>query len=193
MRSLSTRLADWGYTVKTGPLVWNRNKSRLFDTPGSGCFPIIWAEAVGEKGSFRLTPEKRHHAAFYRATGLHDPNLVFTACLLLQRTTSKEQGRRLISASLPSEVIQQYGAVAVENHLNMVVPVGSSPAVPYDVLAAFFASQVADRVIRCINASVALSASEIEEMPLPPSDVIISIMHRNDPEASLSAIYGLVA
>jgi adenine-specific DNA-methyltransferase len=59
------------------------------------------------------------------------------------------------------------------------------------VLAAFFASDTADRVIRCINASVALSASEIEAMPLPAPNRIIHAMTSRNPEQALRRLYGI--
>lgn len=191
MLSMPSRLSDWGYSVSTGPLVWNRKRSKLHNEYRNGSYPIIWAEAVSGQGKFRLKPEKRDHAAFYEPSGRTDSNLVRAPCLLVQRTTAKEQDRRLISAVLPLSVIKTYGAVAVENHLNMVLAARLRPPVPLEMLAAFFASETADRVIRCINASVALSASEIEAMPLPPPATIIAAMAACNPEAALRRLYGI--
>ena len=73
----------------------------------------------------------------------------------------------------------------------MIVALTQTPAVPMKVLAAFLASETADRLIRCINASVALSASEIEAMPLPPPAAIIAAMAAHDPEAALRELYGI--
>lgn len=193
MLSMPSRLSDWGYSVSTGPLVWNRKKAKLHNDAREGSVPVVWAEAVCGQGRFRLKPEKRNHAAFYAPSGPHDSNLVTAPCLLLQRTTAKEQDRRLVSAALPASVIEAYGSVAVENHLNMILPAKPEPAVPMKVLSAFFASETADRVIRCINASVALSASEIEAMPLPPPAAIVAAMATCDPEAALRSMYGIAA
>ena len=44
------------------------------------------------------------------------------ALRLVQRTTAKEQNRRLIAAELPASFIKKHGAVVVENHVNMVRP-----------------------------------------------------------------------
>lgn len=191
MLSMPSRLSDWGYSVSTGPLVWNRKKAKLHNETRTGSVPVVWAEAVSCQGRFRLKPEKRNHAAFYSPNGPRDSNLVTTPCLLLQRTTAKEQDRRLISAVLPASIIKAHGAVAVENHLNMILAAKPKPAVPMKVLSAFFASETADRVVRCINASVALSASEIEAMPLPPPAAIIAAMATRNPEAALRSLYGI--
>ena len=191
MRMMRCRLSDWGYSVSTGPLVWNRKKSKLHAKQAKGTVPVIWAEAVSGQGRFRLEPEKRRHAGFYEPSGTRDPNLVSAPCLLIQRTTSKEQARRVVSAILPELVIRQHGAVAVENHLNMVVASELAPRVPMATLAAFFATETADRVIRCINASVALSASELEAMPLPSPTAINRAMAASNTELAVRKLYGI--
>jgi adenine-specific DNA-methyltransferase len=59
------------------------------------------------------------------------------------------------------------------------------------VVAAFLATDTADRILRCINASVAVSASELNAMPLPTAEQIIDAMHEMDVEVSVQSIYGL--
>jgi adenine-specific DNA-methyltransferase len=98
-----------------------------------------------------------------------------------------------VSTLLPASVIKAHGAVAVENHLNMIVASNGTPAVPMTALLTFLASETADRVIRCINASVALSASELEAMPLPPPAAIIAAVNARDPQAALRHLYGIEA
>ena len=208
MQSMPTRLSDWGYQVSTGPLVWNRaNKlGRLHNEPGPDRYPVVWAEAVSPDGRFALRYEQRDHKAFYEAKpdkeGKNrkngkprqpkpDPNLVRTSCLLLQRTTAKEQARRLIGAVMPKSLVKAHGAVAVENHLNMVRPTKQHPPVSLTMLAAFFASELADRVMRCINGSVAVSATELEAMPLPTVDDLKTAMAARDPETALRRLYGI--
>ncbi|MGY2289962.1 HsdM family class I SAM-dependent methyltransferase [Pseudomonas sp. SDO528_S397] len=53
------RLVDWGYTVSTGPLVWNRHKSQLAYKPGAQRLPLIWAEAITGDGQFIFRAEKK--------------------------------------------------------------------------------------------------------------------------------------
>jgi adenine-specific DNA-methyltransferase len=191
MLSMPCRLCDWGYSVSTGPLVWNRKKDKLHDKAREGSVPVVWAESVGDRGNFRLKPENPKHAPFYEPSGPRDSNLVRAPCLLVQRTTAKEQERRLVSAAMPASVIKLHGVVAVENHLNMVIAAKARPEVPMKVLAAFFASETADRVMRCINASVAVSASEIEAMPLPTAEEVVAAMASDEPEAALRGLYGI--
>ena len=95
-----------------------------------------------------------------------------------------------MSAILPRAMFDLHGGVCVENHLNMVRATGDSPAVSLGTLAAFFSSGMADRVIRCINGSVAVSASELAAMPLPSACDTVAAMASADPEGSLRRLYG---
>ena len=65
-------------------------------------------------------------------------------CVLLQRTTAKEQSRRLIAAELPASFIDKHRAVVIENHLNMVKPLNGVPKVSPAALAVLLNSHVAD-------------------------------------------------
>jgi adenine-specific DNA-methyltransferase len=193
LRQLPSRLRDWGYGVSTGPLVWNRHKASLHDDPAPGRVPVVWAEAVTQDGRFVLKATKRTHRPWFTPRGPDDPNLVRRACVLVQRTTAKEQHRRLICAAMPAEVFKTHGTVTVENHLNMILPRDAAPKVPVATVAAFLSTTTADRVLRCINASVAVSASELEAMPLPAAKDVVKAMASADPEAAVRRLYGLPA
>lgn len=168
LRTMNARLADWGYGVSTGPLVWNRHKDQLRDRRGSGCVPLLWAESVCADGTFAFRAARRNHEPFFHVKPGDDFLLVRRPCVLLQRTTAKEQARRLIAAELPQMFLDESGgAVTIENHLNMVLPIVEHPAVETRALAAFLNSAAADRAFRCISGTVAVSAYELESMPLP--------------------------
>ena len=161
------RLADWGYAVSTGPLVWNRFKDQLRDRAGGkDVYPLIWAEAVTSDGRFAYRARKKNHAPYFKLEAGDDWLLVNEPCVLVQRTTAKEQARRLIAAELPKEFVDTHEGVVVENHLNMVRATGK-PKLPEAVVAALLNSRVVDDLFRCISGSVAVSAFELEALPLP--------------------------
>ena len=164
------RLIDYGYTVKTGPLVWNRHKPSLRDRPGKGRYPLIWAESVRSDGVFSFKAEKRNHKPYFEPKDKEQWVVTKAPCVLLQRTTAKEQCRRLIAAELPLAFILEHGAVVIENHLNMIKPLNRTPRVTPAALAVLLNSDVVDQVFRCINGSVAVSAYELEALPLPPPE-----------------------
>jgi adenine-specific DNA-methyltransferase len=190
---MSGRLGDLGYRVATGPLVWNRHKSQLRDKPtGKNTRPLIWSEAVGTDGSFRFRAEKKNHQLFFALETGDDWLLVDKAAVLVQRTTAKEQRRRIIAAELPAAFVEAHGGVVVENHLNMIVPVGT-PKVSATVLAALLNSDVVDQLFRCISGSVAVSAFELEALPLPMVEALAPLTRALEMGATRAALDNICA
>lgn len=175
LAGMPTRLKDWGYRISTGPLVWNRHKPQLAATRSKGCFPLIWAEAVTADGQFVFRANKKNHQPFFRIEDGDDWLKVTTPCVLLQRTTAKEQSRRLIAAELPPAFLNAHGAVVVENHLNMIKPMTERPPVSPAIVAAVLNAQIVDAAFRCISGSVAVSAFELEALPLPSVEQAASL------------------
>jgi adenine-specific DNA-methyltransferase len=116
---------------------------------------------------------------------------------LLQRTTAKEQARRLIAAEMSSSFIAKYGAVTVENHLNMLIPTAAKPVVSPALLSAFLNSPAADRAFRCLSGSVAVSAYELESLPFPSAAAFKERAGRCNTQAGIdviaAALYGVAA
>lgn len=167
MRRMGHRLSDYGYQVSTGPLVWNRHRKQLRDESDKDTVPLIWAESVTRDGSFVFRARKKNHQPYFRLNDGDEWLVLKQPCVLLQRTTAKEQHRRLIAAELPGSFLSRHGAVVVENHLNMIRAANGRPVVSPRVLVAFLNSEIADRAFRCISGSVAVSAYELEALPLP--------------------------
>jgi adenine-specific DNA-methyltransferase len=184
---LADRLADWGYEVSTGPLVWNRFKPQMRARAGRGLHPLIWAEAVTADGRFVFRADKKNHAPFFKPEKGDDWLIVDRSCVLVQRTTAKEQLRRLIAAELSQDFIETHGGVIVENHLNMVRAIGA-PKVSPAAVAAVLNSDIIDEVFRCISGSVAVSAFELEAIPLPPASAMSAIERQVSSGASRAAI-----
>jgi len=206
LATLPHRLHDWGYSVSTGPLVWNRHKGQLRDKPGRQCVPLIWAEAVRPDGTFRFRATRKNHAPYFRMLPGDGSLLVDQPCVLVQRTTAKEQHRRLIAAELPTQFLAEHGHVTVENHLNMVKPARDLPIleeaskalrVSPGAVAAFLNTEVADRAFRCLSGSVAVSAFELEALPLPDpmemravADAVAKGAPHHEVERLCSELYG---
>lgn len=173
---MPNRLADYGYKVSTGPLVWNRHKSQLTNRNSEKAYPLIWAESITPNGEFRFKAEKKNHKPFFKWQSKKDDWLLTnTPCVLLQRTTSLEQERRLIAAELPAEFITQHGRVVIENHINMIRAIHDKGKISVKTVTAVFNSKTMDQVFRCYNGSVAVSAYELEALPLPPPEVMNQI------------------
>lgn len=177
----SRRLQDYGYDVHTGPLVWNRHRDRLRIERTSGTCPIIWSDAVapGRLVDYRTSARRDRHL---ETAGLE--HMVLNApALLVKRTTSIEQPRRLLGA------ISRTGGVVVENHLNMVVASNGLPAIPLEALARLLSTATVDRVFRAISGTVAVSASELRALPLPAPDRLAGLMEADDPDEMVHRAY----
>ncbi len=172
---MKSRLVDWGYRVSTGPLVWNRHKDQLRERAGKDTLPLVWAEAIAGPGHFVFRAQKKNHEPYFKMDAGDDWLRIDKPCVLLQRTTAKEQSRRLIAAALPPDLIAKHGGVVVENHLNMIRPINGEPQVSPKAVAAVLNSEVVDLAFRCISGSVAVSAFELEALPLPSLSEMKSI------------------
>lgn len=170
------RLRDYGLAVSTGPLVWNRHKEQLATAEGRSRYPLIWSESVLPSGEFRFSFRRRNHQPYFALEPGQDHLLMRQPAVLVQRTTAKEQHRRLVAALMPRVFVEEHGGAVVENHLNMIYAVDDGCPVSLRAVSALLNSGVADRIFRCINGSVAVSAFELEALPLPPP----AIMHELD-------------
>lgn len=188
LQACKHHLVDWGYTVSTGPLVWNRFKDQLHSRKARNRLPLIWAESIQADGRFEWRATKRNHQPWFEIRHQDKWLISRQQCVLLQRTTAKEQHRRLISAALPSTFIERHGAVVVENHLNMLKPLDARPSVSAEVLSAFLNSAAADQAFRCVSGSVAVSAYELEALPLPGPEALDALQKLVDAKADRSVI-----
>ena len=194
LRAMPHRLADYGYGVSTGPLVWNRFRPQLSTIKGKQAYPVVWAESITADGRFIWRTERRNHAPWFAADLPRDAwLLVDRPCVLLQRTTAKEQARRLIAAEMPASFVRKHGAAIVENHLNMVRAIVAAPAISSAAIAALLNSAAADAAFRCINGSVAVSAFELEAMPVPPPAVMLQVAALLNYGASPAEVEHLIA
>lgn len=170
--SLPLTLRTAGWRVRTGPLVWNRHKSDLHTRPARGRYKIVWAADIktGELSFDKSRADKRYVALAPTSFMLQEH-----PCVLVQRTSAPEQNRRVVAAPLTAEDLED-GPLVIENHVNVLVPDGR-PMLAERILIALLRSQAVDRVARCVSGSVALSAYELESIPLPSESVLAEWNH----------------
>jgi adenine-specific DNA-methyltransferase len=164
------RLSDYGFSVNTGQLVWNRHKTQLRSDRGKECYPPIWAESVTADGEFNFSAVRRNHRPYLHVYSGQGHLVTREPCVLVQRTTAKEQKRRLIAALLPVEFIGKHSGVVVENHLNMIRSSGKKPDISLDVITAILNTKTLDIAFRCISGTVAVSAFELNTLPMPSAE-----------------------
>jgi adenine-specific DNA-methyltransferase len=96
--------------------------------------------------------------------------VVRTACVAVQRTSSRSQKRRLNAASISKAFIKKHGGVIAENHVILLVPNSPDAASPEALAEALnnaAASAALDRV--CGSASISVRLLETIKLEARPA------------------------
>ncbi len=187
--SLPQTLRGAGWRVRTGPLVWNRHKEDLHARPATGRYRVLWAADI-KTGSIKY--DKARNDKRYVALPETSVLIQRERCILVQRTSAPEQDSRIVAAPL-TEADLAGGAVVIENHVNALVPEEAS-AVSDRVVLALLRSRAVDKVARCISGSVALSAYELESLPLPSDETLAkwASLDDNALDVAIAAVYAKI-
>lgn len=169
-------LEDYGYKPKTGFLVPHRMSMRRLKSRGRkrAVYPLIWANQIGKDGVHRFKTGRRNHADIYVDVSEGGAKSVLkTPSVALQRTSSKDQSRRVRCAPIGQAFVDEYGGYVGENHVCFLVPIpGKQLAVSVVVLAKILNSVPVDRVFRCLSGTATVSAYELNAMPLPDPVIV---------------------
>ncbi|MGW2853397.1 Eco57I restriction-modification methylase domain-containing protein [Streptomyces sp. NPDC001215] len=171
--SMEESLASLGWRASTGPLVWNRRSKDLYPSGGANRSHVIWAADLD--GGVLHRDAARDTMRFLELTAASDLKVMVLEqpAVLVQRTTAPEQSRRLVAAHLGQADLDAHGGrVTVENHVNVLRPTDSDPVLVPEAMTRLLATKTMDKVVRCISGSVALSAYELESIPMPHRDVV---------------------
>ncbi|MFJ6945539.1 Eco57I restriction-modification methylase domain-containing protein [Streptomyces wuyuanensis] len=192
-QKMTRRLADYGWSVSTGPLVWNRRKPQLSAAPSDRSVKIIWAADL-EGGKLHQDPSRDHLRYLHLGDKDRRVLVLNRPAVLVQRTTAPEQPRRLLAAALDRETLAKWGGeVSVENHMNVLISDTPDGQLTPRVLTALLDSEALDRLYRCLTGSVAVSAYELSALPLPGPKVLRAWASLSDEQlpAEINRVYGL--
>lgn len=189
---MTDSLASIGWRASTGPLVWNRRRADLHPGWGPRRSHVVWAADL-DGGT--LHRDSARDAMRYLALTVRSDLKVMVLdepAVLVQRTTAPEQSRRLVAAHLSLDAIAaRQGRVTVENHVNVLRPTVPEPLLDAEALTRLLATKTLDQVVRAISGSVALSAYELESIPLPSAEIVRTWnkLAGDDLEAAVAAAY----
>jgi len=185
VESFSTRFADLGLRISTGPVVLFRATEFLLnDDRGEGsvpllmphnvkCFETIWPLAKNGKpqaiklcgDSLRLLRPVQNY-------------------VLLRRFTAKEERRRLCAGCFLRST-QSASHVGIENHLNYVYHADRELSEDETFgVAALFNSTLFDRYFRVISGTTQVNATEIRTMNFPDLKTVTTIGRRAKTDTS---------
>lgn len=166
---MTARLADYGYRGTVGYLVANRQSHLLFQRPAQGRFPLVWAKCVTPEGFFDFNRGRNAEKAGGRGfvTVPKDAGYVHRVpCVLVQRTSSNSQSRRLTAAAVPEDFLRKYKGFVGENHVIILVPTRADAVAP-ERLAAVLNGPQANAMLSRICGSASISVRVLEGLPLP--------------------------
>jgi len=170
-----------GLWMRTGLTVDFRNKDLLRNSKSSESIPLFYAQHIKE-GVIEFPIAKEFEFISIEKSGLIQPNRNY---LFVKRFTSKEEKRRLQSGIYLSSSLPDYKFISTDNKINFVDSRNgclSNEAV-FGLFVIFNSSQY-DKYYRILNGSTQVNATEINNMPVPPFDIIVKmgkdLMNRSD-------------
>ncbi len=170
------RLSDYGYKVRIGAYVWNRDKRPKFESlqdarraKAHTAMPLLWSRDIAAGGVVRLEDTSAYQGEhrFVDLGNTAHSSVVASPCVVMQRVTSNDQPRRLVAAAVSPGVFATYGGFIGENHVVIVEQVSDKSALPPTKLAKLLSTHAVDRYFRCISGSTNVSAFELNQLALP--------------------------
>lgn len=197
------RLADYGYRVRIGAYVWNRDKRPKFDSlqdarrvKAHTAMPLMWSRDIVPGGIVRLEDTSSYDGE-HRFVDLGDKehsSIVSSPCVVMQRVTSNDQPRRLVAAAVSPGVFEIYGGFIGENHVVILEAVTDRPALPPTKLAKLLSAHAVDRYFRCISGATNVSAFELNQLALPdPQALREAAMSGRSMDEAVRVTFGVVS
>jgi adenine-specific DNA-methyltransferase len=176
INSWNENLHTYGMEISTGPVVPFRART-LIDNEGkvpSSHAPLLWMQNVKEMSvSWPLQIKKEQYIkknTDSKSLLIDDKNYV-----LMRRFSAKEDNKRLVTAPY---FAGSYGSefIGLENHLNYIYKLNGNLNRDEAIgLSALLNCRLIDIYFRAFNGNTQVSATEIRDMPLPPSELISEI------------------
>ncbi len=167
-------LSDYGYLVKAGYFVWNREQDRYRkgQLPKKNEVPLYWAHNIRPNSivePFIAGATLKAPVGFVTLEKA-SPVAIMTDAILLQRTSNRRQKRRLIAGMVYQRgVVGERGFVS-ENHTVLVLPrPDAEQSVPLKILCKLLNSAAVDARFRRISGTVSVSVKALRSLPLPPA------------------------
>lgn len=197
------RLSDYGYRVRIGAYVWNRDKRPKFDSlqdarkaKAHTAMPLMWSRDIVPGSIVRLEDTSAYDGE-HRFVDLGDKghtSVVTSPCVVMQRVTSNDQPRRLVAAAVSPGVFDTYGGFIGENHVVIIEAVSDKPALPPTKLAKLLSAHAVDRYFRCISGAINVSAFELNQLALPdPQALREALADGRSMEEAVHLAFGLVS
>lgn len=161
--SNSLSLAELGYRVLTGRVVWNQHKEKLTDDP-DGSVLLIWAHNIKrERLELNLGGSRPQYIRWPRSKADRGPAIVVT------RIVGHPSRPRLKAAAVPRGI-----EFVAENHVNVVYPPPGVDAGEISDIVDQLNSERVSRYVSMLIGNTQVSARELERMiPIVLTEAVV--------------------
>lgn len=170
------RIKDYGYAVRIGTFVWNRDKRPVYMSAAEvnrrkvrTAVPLLWSSDIKSGGVLKFDGTKKENGepCFVDFGDKTHRSIIRRVSVILQRVTSNDQPRRLIASVVPKQLLSKYEGFVGENHTVILEQVVAKPALTPKQMVELLGSDVVDRSFRCISGATNVSAFELSQLSLP--------------------------
>jgi adenine-specific DNA-methyltransferase len=165
-RGGTATIADYGYTVRSGYFVWNREGHRMRTEPSADAFPLVWAHNIKAGKPCVPISRKREAGVDYVHFLEPGPGIIRNPSVVLQRTTNGKQPRRLVPAVVDPSILATHGGFTAENHVIVAFSNRDGAAEP-ELMARLLGSREVDRRYRRIAGGTNISTRLLRGLALP--------------------------
>lgn len=194
------RLGDYGYKIRIGAYVWNRDMRPKYDTlrdarkaKADTAVPLLWSRDISPDGYLNFDPDLKADGHHFVDLGdkLH-ASVVRQPCVVMQRVTSNDQPRRLVAAPVSISIFSDYGGFVGENHVVILEPAVDLPQFQPSQLAELLSAHAVDRIYRCISGATNVSVFELTQLALPdPAKLKQNLSQGRTMDEAVNRSYGL--
>ena len=180
-----TTLPDEGLKMKTGIVVDFRQWDELRKEPGDHILPLFYSQHIRDGRVNHQPSGKEFDWIIDEKPGLIQKNKNY---VFIKRFTAKEERRRLQCGVYSPSDFKEYKFIGTQNKINFVDRVDGSEMdaqTTYGVYA-LLNSTLFDMYYRILNGSTQVNSTEINNIPVPPANMIKKIGERVLVTADLS-------
>lgn len=164
-------IEDYGYRVKTGYFVWNREQDRYRtgNKPRPTEVPLFWAHNVKPNRVCKPFDSKESSGRIGFVKFEADNGAIISSdAIILQRTSNRRQPRRLIAAIVRKAKVPGGRGFVTENHTILILPDPTkNQKVTLRTLCRLLNTAAVDARFRRMSGSVSVSTKALRQLPLP--------------------------
>ena len=171
-------LSDYGYRIRVGNVVPTRERKRLHRNRRKGDLPLLWASSIRPNGSFDFEAAGRlRNALWYRPPNEGCVSYASSGpTVIVQRTSNRNQSRRLNAAMVPKRFRDEYaGGFVAENHVLVIEAMVSRPALPPSILVKVLNAGATNERFSAVSGSISVSARLLQRLALPDPAAVKSL------------------